>query len=477
MNGPPHLGHASCTVAVDAVARHHRGRGRSVFFQTGTDEHGLNVERTAAREGLHPRALADRNAERYRAAWDALDVRPDRFLRTTEAAHHRAAQALWRRLERAGALRRGTYEGSYCAPCEAFLAEAELGPGGRCPVHGVPCERQRETNTFLCLSRQAAALRALVAESGFVEPRSYRGEVLGWFDRGLPDLSLTRQSVRWGIPAPGLPGEVLYVFGADALTNYLTGQGFPDPEGAWPTLFPRTVHVIGKEILRFHALSWPGLLRAAGLPLPRGLRVHGHFTVEGEKISKTRGNAVDPLALAEEVGADALRFFLLRSKPFDRDGDFSRGRAVRQWNAELAGGLGNWAQRVAALGDRAGRIGAAVPAVRAADDFRLLAAAAGAERAAAEAYEEFAFHRALGEAASLVAEASRHLEAVAPWALLRSGGAADRRRCAEALEAHRRALAVAARIVAPVTPRAAAVLAARLESGLPPGPPIFPRLE
>lgn len=196
VNGPPHLGHAACTIAVDVVARHYRSRGRRVFFQTDTDEHGLNVERIAAREGLSPRSLADRNAARFRDAWDLLDVRPDRFLRTTEPAHRRAAHALWQRLERAGALRRGTYEGFYCPPCEAFLTQDELAPGERCPVHGLPCEWQQESNTFLRLSSQTGALRALIAETGFVKPANRRAEVLAWLDRGLPDLSLTRSSVR-----------------------------------------------------------------------------------------------------------------------------------------------------------------------------------------------------------------------------------------------------------------------------------------
>lgn len=264
---------------------------------------------------------------------------------------------------------------------------------------------------------------------------------------------------------------MLYVFGVDALANYLTGQGFPDPEGAWRTLFPNTTHVIGKEILRFHALSWPGILRAAGLPLPKELRVHGHFTIDGEKISKTRGNTIDPIALVEEVGSDAVRFFLVRSKPFDRDGDFSLSRAKQQWNAELAGGLGNWAQRILAL---RGPTVLARPAVPHAEDAELLAASTHAEPAVSAACEDFDFLRALG---SLVAAANRHLERVKPWVLAKKGGNESLSRLGEAIAAHRSALEIAEHCVAPVTPRSAEALPARLVSPPAVGPTIFPKLE
>lgn len=479
VNGPPHLGHAACTLAADTVARLHRARGREVFFQTGTDEHGISVERAAAAEGLAPQGLADRNAATFQKAWQALDIDPDRFLRTTEPAHHRAALELWRRLAEAGELRRGVYEGFYCAPCEAFLSAEELDPGETCPVHHRVCEWQREENTFFRLSRHAAALRRLVAETGFVQPASRRAEVLTWIGRGLPDLSLTRSSVRWGIPAPGLPGEVLYVFGVDALANYLTGLGFPDPalESAWRGRFPHTVHVIGKEILRFHALYWPAFLRAAGLPLPKQLRVHGHFTVEGQKLSKTAGNGIDPVALAEEVGSDALRFFALRSKPFDRDGDFSRARARELWNAELAGGLGNWAQRVTRLVSkhRAGRSPVPPPLPRA-EEAALLEAATALCREADERTTSFAFDRALQSVARLVQEASRHLERTKPWALAGARDPHSVRRFDEIAAAHLTALRSATRSIAPYTPRAAAALGERLGAVVREGPAPYPRL-
>ncbi len=334
-----------------------------------------------------------------------------------------------------------------------------------------------EENTFFRLHERAAFLRQLIQETEFVQPASFRAEVLGWIDQGLPDLSLTRANVSWGIPVPDLPEEVLYVFGVDALTNYLTGLGFPEGSG-WEAAFPKSVHVIGKEILRFHALYWPALLDGAGFPLPRGLQVHGHFTVEGEKISKTAGNGIDPLELAEAWGNDALRYSLLRAKPFDRDGDFSRVRAIEQWNAELSGGLGNWAQRVTTLSvkHRQGRP-RPLPSVLHSEDRGLLEEFGAAADQADAHTEAFRFDRALQCLANGVAAASRHLEILRPWQLAGQKDATAQRRFDECIEVHRQALCRAVQVVAPYTPRAATELRRRLAPSLSAGDPIYPRLE
>ena len=477
VNGKPHLGHAACTLAADTVARLHRNAGRRVFFQTGTDEHGIHVQRTAEGLGLHPQALADRNAEIFRQTWAALDVVPDRFLRTTERAHKKAARHLFNRLAEKDQLFADRYEGFYCGPCEAFVPEDELEDGGTCAVHRLPCEWLSEQNTFLGLRRRASFLRGLIAETDFVQPASFRAEVLAWIDRGLPDLSLTRANVNWGIPVPGSPEQVLYVFGVDALTNYLTGLDYPDEDGPWVQGFPKSVHVIGKEILRFHALYWPALLEAAGLPLPTGLQVHGHFTVEGRKISKTAGNGIDPLELANEVGPDALRVFLLRAKPFDRDGDFGKARAIELWNAEFSGGLGNWAQRVTTLlvKHRGGRRSPLPGALRG-EDRDLLNRATQLAASADDETGHFRFDRALATLSELVGEANRHLERVQPWRLTDPTDPKAAARFDECLETHVQTLLLAVRAAAPFTPRAAALLGDRLGPVVRTGPPVYPRL-
>lgn len=445
-------------MVADAVARFHRLRGHEVFLLTGTDEHGRNVEETAERAGISPGELADRNAGHYKQAWERLGISHDRFVRTTEPAHRRAVLALWERLERAGELYRGVYEGHYCSPCEAYYEARDL-EDDRCPVHGRACRWEREENTFFRLSRHAPALRRLIAETDFVQPATRRAELLGLLGRGLQDLSLTRRNTRWGIPAPGLPGEVLYVFGVDALTNYLTGLGFPDETPQRARLWPTATHVIGKEILRFHGLYWPALLLAAGLPLPRRLVVHGWFTANGEKISKSAGNAIDPLLLADALGVDALRYGLLRSLPSGRDGDFSVSRVAQLYDTELAGGLGNLAQRVVALLHRyrGGRV--PEPASEGEDERRLHAALAAERGALEEAVASFALDRALEHGGRVVAHANRYLDRTEPWHLAREGRERDFDRAVRAsLDAAR----LATWLLAPFAVQGCAELAGRL---------------
>ncbi len=465
------MGHAYTALVTDALARHHRAAGRRVWFQTGTDEHGINVERTAAREGVTPQALADRHASAFRSAFDRLDVVPDRFVRTTSVEHGRAARALWHRLEAAGELYRARYEGWYCAPCEAYFDAADL-DGDRCRVHERPCEWQSEENTFFRLSRHRDALLRLVDERDFVEPAGARAELLGLLRQPLPDVSLTRQSVRWGIPAPGLPGEVLYVFGVDALANYLTGTGWPDADAKAVAFGPATTHVIGKEILRFHGLYWPAFLLAAGLPLPGRLAVHGWLTVDGRKLSKTAGNAIDPNQLVDRYGTDPTRLGLIGAAPFGRDGDFSRSALLARWNGLAADGLGNWVQRLGALGSKLpdGVLGDAGGEPDA-DGRELAKAGEEASRRFAAEIERLGFDRAIDALASLVAAGARHLERTRPWA------ATDDAARTRSLRASVASARLAARLLAPLAPGTAARLGARLRTPLRRGPPPCPRLE
>ena len=445
---------------------------------------------------MPPREHADRVSDLFRKAWSGLDVSYDRFVRTTEPAHARSALALWERIAANGDLYRGVYEGYYCAPCEAYYEESEL-DAGRCLIHQTPCERQREENTFFRLSRYREPLERLLRESDFLQPRTRRAELLGLIRAGLRDVSLTRRNLQWGIPTPGRPGEVLYVFGVDALSNYLTGLDFPEPDNRVDTLLPRATHLIGKEIQRFHCLYWPAFLLSAGLPLPRRVVAHGWFTVDGEKISKTRGNAVDPLDLVEAFGVDAVRYGLLRLIPFGGDGDFSREALVRCWNADLAGGIGNLAQRLTALVAR--HCGGSVPEPGSFEDLEggLRADTRDAVAEAECCISDFALDRALAANVGLVRKVNRYLERREPWVLARHW-ASDRaaaQRLRTTLYCALQALRTAGLLLAPVAPRSARRLADRLgfelavegpvlgdPDRLPPGtriaagPPLFPRL-
>ena len=420
VNERPHIGTAYTTIAADAIARYHRLQGRDVFFLTGTDEHGIKNERAARRRGLEPQAHVDELAAAFKGLWQTLDVSYDRFIRTTEPAHHRAALELWRRLQASGDLYRAVYAGAYCPSCEAYYQDDEL-VDGACPIHRLPCEHEEEENYFFRLSRYQAPLERLVRDTAFVQPEVRRNEVLGVLRQGLRDFSVTRRNVRWGIPAPGAPGEVLYVW-VDALANYLTGAGFPDDSATFARFWPADVHLVGKDIIRFHCLYWPALLLSAGLPLPRRVFAHGWLTRGGQKISKTTGNAVDPAALAAEFGADAVRYYFLRAVPFGQDGDYTPEAFAACYNADLANTFGNLVHRAASLVVR--YAGGAVPAPGeiGEPEERLLDTAQALPDRVATAFERLALDEAAAAVIDLVTAANRYAEETAPWHLARGAG-------------------------------------------------------
>lgn len=343
-NGRPHIGHAYEAIAADAIARFQRQTGRDVRFQTGTDEHGLKMVQTARDRGVDVRALADEMSGYFRAMCDTLHISYDRFIRTTDADHHRASQALWQAMADAGDLYLDRYEGWYSVRDEAFYDEKELTAGEgdvRLSPQGTPVEWTAEETWFFRLSKYQQPLLALYAANpDFIRPESRRNEVLRFVEGGLSDLSVSRTSFDWGVAVPGSPGHVMYVW-VDALTNYLTGAGYPGEMPHWPA----DLHLIGKDIVRFHAVYWPAFLLSAGLPLPRSVFGHGFLLHRGEKMSKSLGNVVDPLDLADAFGVDALRYFLLREVSFGSDGSYSAEAIVTRVNAELANAFGNLAQR------------------------------------------------------------------------------------------------------------------------------------
>ncbi len=378
VNGSPHIGHAYTSIAADVMARWARLEGRKVFFLTGTDEHGQKVEKAAQDAGVTPQAFTDEISAQFRAVANALDVSYDDFIRTTEPRHYRACTALWEKLAAHGDIYLGHYEGWYALRDETFYDEDELtrlADGARVAPTGAPVEWVREPNYLFRLSAyQDRLLAHYEANPGFIEPLARRNEVVSFVRAGLRDLSVSRSSISWGIPVPGDPQHVMYVW-LDALTNYLSAVGYPDEQDPrWP-FWPADVHLVGKEIARFHAIYWPAFLMAAGVPLPRRVFSHGWWTVEGQKMSKSLGNVIDPLALAATYGVDPLRYFLLREVPFGSDGDFSRAKLVTRLNVELANDLGNLAQRTLSLIAR--NCGGRLPAraERTDDDEALISAA------------------------------------------------------------------------------------------------------
>ncbi|MBY9061865.1 methionine--tRNA ligase [Sphingomonas yunnanensis] len=344
-NGRPHIGHAYEAIAADAIARFQRQAGRDVRFQTGTDEHGLKMVQTARERGVEVRALADEMSSYFKEMCDRLAISYDRFIRTTDADHHRASRAIWQAMADAGDLYLDRYEGWYSVRDEAFYDEKELvdGEGGaKLSPQGTPVTWTAEETWFFRLSKyQQPLLDFYAAEPDFIRPEARRNEILRFVEGGLSDLSVSRTSFDWGVAVPGSPGHVMYVW-VDALTNYLTGAGYPDGELRY---WPADLHLIGKDIVRFHAVYWPAFLMSAGIALPQTVFGHGFLLHRGEKMSKSLGNVVDPLDLAEAFGVDGLRYFLLREVSFGQDGSYSAEAIVTRVNAELANAFGNLAQR------------------------------------------------------------------------------------------------------------------------------------
>ena len=410
VNDVPHIGHAYTTVIADAVCRWHRLLGDDVFFLTGTDEHGLKIQRAAEARGLTPQEMADRTSERFKEAWRLLDIAYDDFIRTTEPRHHRAVQQLLQAVYDNGDIELGTYEGLYCISCEAYYVEADL-VDGCCPIHGTPVERVKEENYFFKLSRyEQRLLDWYESHPDFVQPEGKRNEALGLIRGGLQDFSISRTSITWGVPIPWDEGHVTYVW-YDALINYATAVGYgTDPERfeAW---WPAAHHIIGKDILRFHCVYWPAMLMAAGIDPPRHIYVHGYLMVGGEKMSKTKLNQIAPADLVTDFGVDGFRYHFLRDQQFGPDGDFSYERMVDRYNADLANNLGNLLSRVATVvGSKCGGVGPAPSPTSP------LAAVAGEAYAnAAAAWARVGPSDALDATWRLIRETNAYLEANEPW--------------------------------------------------------------
>ncbi|MBT2133755.1 methionine--tRNA ligase [Croceibacterium sp. LX-88] len=455
-NGRPHIGHAYETIAADVMARFQRLRGREVRFQTGTDEHGLKMAQKARDLGVTPRELADEMSSYFRDLFDKLDITYDRFFRTSEADHHRASQALWQAMEASGDLYLDRYEGWYSVRDEAYYDESELveGEGGeKLSPQGTPVEWTVEESWFFRLSRyQEPLLELYRSDPEFVRPETRRNEVQRFVEGGLRDLSVSRTSFDWGVKVPGHENHVMYVW-VDALTNYLTGVGYPDDTAEFRKFWPANLHLIGKDIVRFHAVYWPAFLMSAGLPLPKAVFAHGFLLNRGVKESKTLGNVTDPGELADRYGVDTLRYFLLREFSFGQDGSWSHEAIVSRNNAELANSFGNLAQRVMSFIAKncGGGFTAEAPVIEADRALRdKVARACSVELPAA--FEALAFASGLEAWMQAVFACNAYVDEQAPWAL-RKTDPARMERVLATLCGCIRDLAVA---ISPVTPRASA---------------------
>jgi methionyl-tRNA synthetase len=422
-NGAPHIGHAYEVVAADAIARFKRADGYDVFFMTGTDEHGLKIQQTADRSGTTPKAFVDEMAPKFRAMAERLNCSFDRFIRTTDADHLPSTQELWRRMQERGDIYLSKYEGWYSVRDEAYYDEKELtlqADGTRLAPTGTPVQWVEEESYFFKLSAyQDRLLEHYAANPDFIGPDTRRNEIVSFVRSGLQDLSISRTTFQWGLPVPGDPKHVMYVW-IDALNNYVTGCGFPDEANPRWHYWPADVHIIGKDIVRFHTVYWPAFLMSAGLPLPKRVFGHGFLFNRGEKMSKSVGNVIDPFTLADAYGVDQLRYFFLREVPFGQDGNYSHEVIVNRINADLANDLGNLAQR--SLSMIAKNCDGAVPEPGefAQADRDLLALAEGLPEKGRAAMRDFALHTALADLWAVVAEANRYFAAQEPWRLRKS---------------------------------------------------------
>jgi len=423
-NGNPHIGHAYNAIATDAMARFQRADGKDVFFLSGTDEHGRKMRQTAEKEGVTPQILADRNAAVFQSMLRELNISNDDFIRTTEERHYKSCQVMWQRMEKAGDIYLDRYAGWYSVRQEAYYDEkdTETGDDGirREKEVGSPVEWNEEESYFFRLSRyQDKLLNYYESNPEFISPNERRNEIISFVRSGLRDLSISRTTLDWGIPVPGNHGHIMYVW-VDALTNYLAALGFPDDKAArWP-YWPANAHIIGKDIIRFHAVYWPAFLMSAGIELPRRVFAHGFLLNRGEKMSKSVGNVIDPFRMVQHFGLDQVRYFFLREVPFGQDGSYSQKAIANRINADLANDLGNLAQRSLSMIARncEGRV--PFPADFAPQDEVLLQTAVQALQTARQSMKEQAPHLALTAIFGVIADTNRYFATEEPWALCKT---------------------------------------------------------
>ncbi|HJV36668.1 methionine--tRNA ligase [Geomonas sp.] len=416
VNDVPHIGHAYTTLAADVLARYKRLMGYEVFFLTGTDEHGQKVEKAATAAGETPLELADRVMKRFQSLWEKLEISHTDFIRTTQERHKKGVAAMFERVMEKGDIYLGEYEDWYCTPCETFWTETQL-IDFKCPDCNRPTEKLKEESYFFRMSKYQDQLIAHIeANPDFIQPKSRRNEIISFVKEGLRDLSISRTTFQWGIPVPGNDKHVVYVW-FDALTNYITALGYPDESGDFAKYWPVDVHLIGKDILRFHTVYWPTFLMAAGLPVPKKVFAHGWWTIEGQKMSKSLQNVVEPNMLIEKYGVDAVRYFLLREVPFGLDGDFSHGALIARINSDLANDLGNLLNRsTAMLGKYFGGV-LQQPGEETELDAAYRQKTVEAIQQVDGHFDDLAFSKALQTIWEVISAGNKYIDEVAPWTL------------------------------------------------------------
>jgi methionyl-tRNA synthetase len=458
VNDLPHIGHAYTTMAADVLARFYRLHGRQVMMITGTDEHGQKIERTALAQEVSPQDHCDRIVSGFQQLWQSYDIRCDRFIRTTDQAHEAIVREFFDRVLAQGDIYQGQQQGWYCVACEEFKEERELLPAHHCPLHpSKVAEWRDETNYFFRLSKYQEQLEQLYAGyPEFIQPNSRRNEVLNFVKQGLQDFSISRVNVEWGIPLPNDPAQTIYVW-FDALLGYISALIDPGMEptlaNATSRFWPVNVHIIGKDILRFHAVYWPAMLMSAGLPLPAMVFGHGFFTKDGRKMSKSEGNTIDPQVLVDRYGSEALRYYFLKSFEFGQDGDFNEARFVETVNADLANGLGNLLNRTMGMVNKYGS--SVVPTcdvanIAAEHPLKLLGQNLGMR--VAQDYTRLAFHHACTAVLELIRASNKYIDDVAPWTLYKQGQQAELQ---EVLYSLLESVRLASFLLAPVIPKIA----------------------
>lgn len=486
VNSVPHLGHAYTTIACDILARYKRQKGIDTRYLTGTDEHGANIEKSAAAQGVSPKEWTDRVSAQYRELWKILNISYDDFIRTTDENHEHVVQAVFEKLLKSGDIYLGSYSGKYCTSCEQYYNESEILEGNLCPVHKKPLTEVNEETYFFKLSRYEKPLLKYYEEHPeFLSPKYRANEIINFVKGGLQDLSVTRTKVKWGIPVKSNPAHTIYVW-FDALINYITAAGagmiLCDDKAEheaqlkdirtekFEDLWPADIHMVGKEIFRFHSVIWPAVLMALNFPLPQKVFAHGWWTVEGEKMSKTLGNVINPAELAAKYGVDPVRVFLFREVPFGQDGDFSMTSFINRYNSDLANNIGNLLSRT--LNMAAKNIGELPEKIE--GNYPLLARSNDVEKAIDEAYEQLSFDKVLEQIYGYASELNKLVNDKKPWEMAKTDPEGAKQILLELIACQRKV----ALWLEPFMPTIAKEMQKRLAPGkIEKYAPLFPRLE